>query len=67
VLAGALSGTFPVYLLGVEIPSIGFGSVVRAVGVDVTPVGLGGIAAFRFLNRFTYGNFGDSNQFGLEV
>jgi hypothetical protein len=25
-----------------------------------------GIACFRFLNRFTYGNFGDPNQFGLE-
>jgi hypothetical protein len=25
-----------------------------------------GIACFRFLNRFTYGNFGDPGQFGLE-
>jgi hypothetical protein len=28
---------------------------------------LDGIAAFRFLNSFTYGNSGDANLFGLEV
>jgi hypothetical protein len=26
-----------------------------------------GIAGFRFLNRFTYGNFGNAGEFGLEV
>jgi hypothetical protein len=35
--------------------------------VPAYPVGFGGIACFRFLNRFTYGNFGDPNQFGLEI
>jgi hypothetical protein len=37
-----------------------------AVGVQTPPTGFDGIACFRFLNRFTYGNFGSSTQFGLE-
>jgi hypothetical protein len=28
---------------------------------------LEGIACFRFLNRFTYGNFAGADQFGLEL
>jgi hypothetical protein len=31
------------------------------------PRQLQGIACFRFLNRFTYGNFGDADLFGLET
>jgi hypothetical protein len=31
------------------------------------PTGFDGIACFRFLNRFTYGNFGAATHFGLEV
>ena len=38
----------------------------RVVGVPSVPPGFDGIACFPFLNRFTYGNFGDSGQFGLE-
>jgi len=30
------------------------------------PPGFDGTACFGFLNRFTYGNFGDPGQFGLE-
>ena len=30
------------------------------------PPGFEGIASFRFLDRFTFGNFGDPGQFGLE-
>jgi hypothetical protein len=39
----------------------------RAVGVPNAPKGLDGIAGFRFLNRFTYGNFGNALEFGLET
>ncbi len=30
------------------------------------PQGLDGIVTYRFLNSFTFGNFGDQTQFGLE-
>jgi hypothetical protein len=65
-LGGAYAGSFPVYELRVQIPALGFGRAVRAVGVSSTPAGFDGIACFRFLNRSTYGNFGDPSQFGLE-
>jgi hypothetical protein len=38
----------------------------RAVGVPAVPPGFDGLVCFSFLNRFTYGNFGDPSQFGLE-
>jgi hypothetical protein len=68
-LGGAIPGWFPLYVLDVEIPAL---AVVRRVFVVAVPAaqlpsGLNGIAAFRFLNSFTYGNFGDPNQFGLET
>jgi hypothetical protein len=66
-LGGAYTGSFPVYLLRVQVPQLGFDRYLRAVGVPQTPTDLDGIACFRFLNRFTYGNFGDSTRFGLEV
>jgi hypothetical protein len=66
-LGGAYSGTFPVYLVRVQIPQLGFDRYVRVVGVPQSPVGFDGIACFRFLNRFTYGNFGDLGRFGLEI
>jgi hypothetical protein len=65
-LAGAYVGSFPVYFLPVRIPALGFGRKLRAVGVPSVPSGFDGIACFGFVNRFTYGNFGDPNQFGLE-
>ena len=69
VLAGALSGTFPTYAVWVEIPALAFADFVVAAAVPdaQVPSGLDGIASFRFLNSFTYGNFGDPNQFGLET
>jgi len=67
VLGGSYVGTFPVYVLRVLIPAIGFDHVVRAVGVPAAPPACDGIESFRFLNRFTYGNFGDPSEFGLEV
>jgi hypothetical protein len=66
VLGGAYAGSFPTYGITVQIPPLGFVQNLRAVGVASTPAGFDGIACFRFLNRFTYGNFGDPSQFGLE-
>jgi hypothetical protein len=66
-LGGAYVGSYPVYLLPVRIPALGFDHHVRAVGVASAPAGFDGIACFRFMNRFTYGNFGNSDQFGLET
>lgn len=67
-LAGAISGIFPVYLLEIEIPALSFiGRVtVAAVPRERLPESLHGIAAFRFLNSFTYGHFGKAAEFGLE-
>lgn len=68
-IGGAITGTFPIYEVQVSIPALGFSSIVLAAAVSPVqlPHGLDGIACFRFLNRFTYGNFGDLNQFGLET
>jgi hypothetical protein len=68
-LGGAYSGVFPVYVVSVEVPALNFAQYVTAVAVPAAqlPPGLEGIAAFRFLNRFHYGNFGDPNQFALET
>jgi len=67
VLHGAFTGSFPVYLVSVEIPLLGFAGDFRAVGVANPPMGFDGIAGFRFLNRFTYGNFGNPGEFGLQT
>lgn len=67
VLGGAYDGHCPVYLLQASIPSLGFSEDVRAVGVELPPSGLDGIACFPFLNSFEYGNFGSRDQFGLQV
>jgi hypothetical protein len=66
-LGGAYAGSFPVYLLQVKIPELAFDDAVPAVGVSNTPRGFQGIACFRFLNRFGYGNFAKPDQFGLET
>jgi hypothetical protein len=66
VLGGAYTGAFPRYTLPVSIPALGFDADLRAIGVPTPPAGFDGIAGFAFLNRFTYGNFGDPAQFGLE-
>ena len=67
VLRGAYAGSFPIYRLRVQVPELGFDGIVNTAGVLTTPVGFDGIAGFRFLNRYTYGNFGDPDQFGLET
>lgn len=66
ILGGAYSGAFPVYLIQVEIPALGFDQSVPVVAVPACPAGFDGIACFRFLSRFTYSNFSDSGCFGLE-
>ncbi len=67
VLGGAYSGSYPLYLVQVSIPALLFDHAVPAVGVSRVPPGFDGIACFRFLNQFSYGNFGDLNQFALEI
>jgi hypothetical protein len=67
VLAGAYVGPYPVYLVQVRIPLLGFDQAVPAVGVPAGLAGFDGIAGFQFLNRFNYGNFADPRQFGLEI
>jgi hypothetical protein len=66
-LGGAYSGSFPLYGLQVRIPALGFANDCRVIGVPRTPPHFGGIAGFRFINRFAYGNFGDPDLFGLEL
>lgn len=66
-LSGAYRGSFPIQWVSIEIPGLAFSRSVRAAAIAVPPPRLDGIAAFRFLNRFTYGNFGDPTRFGLEV
>jgi len=68
-LGGAIVGTYPIYAVRVEIPELTVVRRVRVVAVPDTacPAGLDGIACFRFLTSFTYGNFGDRQRFGLEA
>jgi hypothetical protein len=65
-LGGAFVGSFPSYGIRVRIPGLGFDQDVRAVGVPSVPAGFDGMACFSFLNRFHYGNFGNSGVFGLK-
>jgi hypothetical protein len=65
-LGGAYTGSFPLYDLLVRLPALGFAQTLAVVAVPSVPAGFDGIACFSFLNGFTYGNFGDPNQFGLE-
>lgn len=65
-LGGSYTGSFPTYGVSVRVPGLGFDHNLRVVGVPSPPSDFDGIAWFNFLNRFTYGNFGDPSQFGLE-
>jgi hypothetical protein len=66
ILGGAYTGAFPTYSVPVRVPALGFDRDLRAVAVHSLLSGFDGIACFGFLNGFTYGNFGDPKQFGLE-
>src|SRR5271169_4046549 len=65
-LTGAYAGG-PYYLFSVrvQIPALTFDADLCAVGVPVVPDGFRGVAGFRLLNRFDYGNFGNPALFGL--
>jgi hypothetical protein len=65
-LGGAYAGSFPTYLIPVEIPTLGFARNLRVVGVPSISAPFDGLACFGFLNRFHYGNFGNAGVFGLE-
>jgi hypothetical protein len=68
-LGGAMVGSFLLYSVFVAVAPLAFGREASAVAVPpaLLPSGLDGIAGFAFLNRFTYGNFGDPDRFGLEI
>ena len=66
-LSGAFTGQFPVYLLDVQIPALAFDDVIPVVGVRKVPQRFDGIACFRFLSRFIYGNRKSADGFGLET
>lgn len=65
-LGGAYSGYFPVYVVNIRVPQRNFDEPVPAVGISQPPKGFDGIAGFKFLNRFHYGNFGNQDYFGIE-
>lgn len=65
-LRGSYQGRFPLYWLRIQISALGFDQRIPVIGVSTSIPHLDGIACFRFLNRFTYGNFGRFDQFGLE-
>jgi len=67
-VGGAIAGQFSLCALLIEIPALGLSRTVSALSVPglSLPHKAEGIAAFRFLNAFCYGNFGDANVFGLE-
>jgi hypothetical protein len=66
-LTGAYAGgPYWLFWIQVRIPALGFDASLSAVGVPAVPDGFRGVAGFRLLNRFDYGNFGNPAQFGLE-
>lgn len=67
ILGGAYTGPFPTYIVQIRLPAAGFDHHVPAVGVPTAPSDFDGIACFRFLSRFSYGNFGNPDQFGIEL
>jgi hypothetical protein len=65
-LGGSYVGSFATYVLPVQVSALGFIQRLRVVAVPSAPRSFDGIACFGFLNRFTYGNFGNPREFGLE-
>jgi len=68
-VSGALQGQFRVYRIRLQIPALRVDRSVRALSAPTSSLigGLDGIAGFRFLNSFSYGNFGNAYHFGLET
>jgi hypothetical protein len=67
LLGGAYTGSYPVYVLRIQLPALSFDEDLAVIAVPTCPDGFEGIASFVFLNRFGYGNFGNPTQFGLET
>ncbi|MBI3951878.1 MAG: hypothetical protein HY314_15635 [Acidobacteria bacterium] len=68
-LGGAYAGDFHVFVVRASIGVLGITRRLIAVAVPAAllPAGLDGLAGFRFLSSFNYGNFGYPNQFCLET
>ena len=66
-LRGAFQGNHLVYMVRLRVAQLKFDRYVRAVAAPSLPPGLDGIAGFRFLSQFTYGNLGGRDTFGSEV
>jgi hypothetical protein len=69
---GAVEGTYPTYMVKVQVRSLRWQRHIFALAVpsmpnSVSAKDLDGIACFPFLNQFGYGNFDDSQQFGLKT
>lgn len=66
---GFVRGNFEIQLVPITIPVLKVSRLAAALLIPATelPQGLDGIAGFRLLNAFAYGNFGDSKRFGLET
>ncbi len=67
--SGAIQGQYPVFSMELEMPSLGISRSVRVLSVPASHFfhSFDGFACFRFLNAFTYGNFGNPAEFGLEL
>lgn len=66
-LTGAYAGGhYLLFRVRVQIPGLAFDAELIAVGVSAVPDGFQGVAGFRLLNRFDYGNFSNATHFGLE-
>lgn len=68
-VGGAFQGQFPVRAVTIEIPQLQIKRQTNALIVpDLSAFSdFDGLAAFSFLNAFTYGNFGNPAEFGLEL
>jgi hypothetical protein len=66
-LKRAYGGPHNVYLVRVQIPELAFDRYLSVAGISTPPQGFHGVACFCFLNGFSYGNFGDPGQYGLEI
>lgn len=68
-VSGALQGRLQVHKVQLQISALSINRYVSALSAPASSLlmGLDGIAAFRFLNSFSYGNFGSASEFGLEI
>ena len=66
---GFVRGNFEIQLVPIVIPALNVARLATALLIPPSelPQGLSGIAGFRLLNKFSYGNFGDPKRFGLEA